>query len=86
MPISELSAIERIARVLAAERLSANGEGYETSVSEEVDTEWNLYVRQAVAILKTLREPDVVMARAGDLEVWRAMVSAALGEYKDSTS
>lgn len=82
MPISELSAVERIARVLAAERLSSNGEGYEDSASNEVDAEWNLYIGQAVAILKTLREPDIVMANAGDAHVWRTMVEAALTDYE----
>jgi hypothetical protein len=78
MPISETSAVERIARVLAAEQLSANAEGYEASAGDEVDAEWQLYVGQAVAILKTLREPDITMANAGDPAVWRAMIEAAL--------
>jgi hypothetical protein len=78
MPISELNAIERVARVLAAEHLSVNAEGYEASAGDEVDAEWQLYVGQAVAILKTLREPDITMANAGDPAVWRAMIEAAL--------
>jgi hypothetical protein len=82
MLVSELTAVERIARVLAAERLSVNGEGYEPSVSNEVDEEWHLYIGQAVAILKTLREPDLVMADAGDPAVWNAMVEAALADYQ----
>jgi hypothetical protein len=82
MPISELSAVERIARVLAAERLSVNAEGYERSVGDEVDAEWHLYIGQAVAVLKTLREPDIVMANAGDPELWRAMIEAALADYE----
>jgi hypothetical protein len=82
MPISELSAVERIARVLAAERLSVNGEGYEPSAGDEVETEWHLYIGQAVAILKTLREPDIVMANAGDASLWRTMVEAALADYE----
>lgn len=59
MPISELSAVERIARVLVAERLSANAEGYEASVGDDVNAEWQRYVGQAIAVLKTLREPDM---------------------------
>ncbi|MEJ5976675.1 hypothetical protein WG901_08520 [Novosphingobium sp. PS1R-30] len=87
MPISELSAIERIARVLAAQRLSINAEGYESSVSDEVDAEWFNYRADAVAVLKTLREPDIVMANAGDVEVWSRMVTAALDDYEpDSRS
>lgn len=82
MPISELSAIERIARVLAGQRLSINAEGYESSVSDEVDAEWFNYRADAVAVLKTLREPDIVMANAGDVEVWSRMVTAALDDYE----
>lgn len=80
MPISELSAVERIARVLVAERLSANAEGYEASVGDDVNAEWQRYVGQAIAVLKTLREPDIVMADAGDPIVWRTMVEAALAD------
>lgn len=82
MPISELSAVERIARVLAGQKLSINAEGYETSAGDEVDAEWHLYLGQALAVLKTLREPDIVMARAGDADVWRGMVEAALGDFE----
>lgn len=81
MPISELSAVERIARVLAAQRLSINAEGYEASVASEVDAEWFNYLAEAVAVLKTLREPGIVMANAGDAEVWSQMVEAALEDY-----
>ncbi|WP_068090057.1 hypothetical protein [Novosphingobium rosa] len=86
MPISELGAVERVARVLAALKLSANGDGYEPSVSDEVEDEWHLYIEQAVSILKTLREPDIVMANAGDADIWRAMVQAALDDYADGPS
>ena len=86
MPIAELSALERIARVLAAERLSINAEGYGTSTSHEVDAEWHLYLGQAAAVLRTLREPDIVMADAGDPEIWRAMVEAALADLEADPS
>jgi hypothetical protein len=81
VPISELSALERVARVLAAQRLSINAEGYEASVAPEVDAEWHLYLSDAVAVLKTLREPDIVMANAGDPENWTRMVEAALDDF-----
>lgn len=86
MPISELSAVERVARVLAALKLSANADGYEPSVSDEVEDEWHLYIEQAVSILKTLREPDIVMANAGDADIWRSMVQAALDDYEGAPS
>ena len=79
MPLSKTGAIERIARVLAGQRLSANAAGSETSVSEEVDRSWPAYRDDAVAVLRTLREPDEAMAAAGDAGVWERMIATALG-------
>lgn len=81
MPVSQLSAVERIARVLAGQRLSQNADGYEPSVSATVDAEWYDYRDDALAVLKTLREPDTVMADAGDAATWTKMVEAALDDY-----
>ncbi len=78
MDISSTSAIERVARVLAGQRLSVNAGGDESSASASVDASWQEYRADAVAVLKTLREPDAVMARAGDPAIWEAMVLAAL--------
>ena len=39
----------------------------------------------AVAVLKTLREPDGRMAAAGDVAVWERMILAALEEAKPDT-
>ena len=78
MPISELSAVERIARVLAGQRLSANAKGSDPSAADAVDREWDVHVDDAIAVLKTLREPDPAMAAAGDPAVWERMVEAAL--------
>ena len=80
MPVSEMSAVERIARVLAGQRLSANARGDDPSAGDSVDIEWETHRDDAVAVLKTLREPDPAMAAAGDPEVWESMVRAALGE------
>ena len=79
MPVSELTAVERIARVLAGQRASANAEGYLASAGDVVDDSWREHVEQARAVLHTLREPDPAMASAGDVATWRAMVEAALG-------
>ena len=81
MPISELSAVERIARVLAGRHWSSNAEGDDPHASHEVMSHWFDYRDDAIAILRTLREPDVVMADAGDADVWRAMVEAAINDY-----
>ena len=80
MAVSQLSATERIARVLAAQRLSINADGYEPSVAVEVDDEWRDYLDDAVSVLKTLREPDIMMANAGNAETWTTMVEAAIDD------
>ena len=80
MPVSESSAIERVARVLCAQRLSANAEGSNPSAGGAVDVAWREHRDDAIAVLKTLREPDPAMAAAGDPVVWENMVRAALGD------
>lgn len=80
MPVSSTPAVERIARVLAGERLSVNADGGDPSAGPAVDMEWEEHRAEAVAILKTLREPDQTMAAAGSVETWQAMVAAALGD------
>lgn len=78
MPVSETTIIERIARVLAGQRASANADGYLASAGDVVDDSWREHVDDARAVLHTLREPDPAMASAGDVETWRVMVEAAL--------
>ena len=78
MPVSETSITERIARVLAGQRASANADGYLSSAGDVVDDSWREHLDDALAVLRTLREPDPVMASAGDVDVWRAMVEAAI--------
>jgi hypothetical protein len=80
MNVSTTGAIERIARVLAGQRLSANAEGSQMSVGDDVDAGWRNFRNDAVAVLKTLREPDEAMARVGDVATWERMVRAALAE------
>lgn len=80
MNISSTPAIERIARVLAGQRLSANAEGDSPSAGDEVDATWRRHRDDAIAVLKTLREPDEAMAAAGEPRVWEAMILAALAE------
>lgn len=80
MPVSNMDVVERIARVIAGRVLSANAEGEDCSASTEVDSTWRDYCPDAISILRTLREPDPAMARAGDVDTCRAMVEAALGE------
>jgi hypothetical protein len=91
--IAVTSPVERIARVIAAEALSPNGEGPDWSergaVSDQVDSVWRQEVDRAVAVLRTLREPTPEMVEAGraagegPAEVWSAMVRAALEQHAD---
>ncbi len=78
MNISRGDAVERIARVLAGQRLSANAEGASISAAIEVDAAWPDHVEDAIAVLRTLREPDPRMAAVGDPAIWERMVLAAL--------
>jgi len=80
MPVSTVPAIERIARVIAAQRLSINANGGDASAGDAVDMEWDSYRDDAEAVLRTLREPDEAMAAAGDAVVWERMVRAALDQ------
>jgi hypothetical protein len=66
--------------VLVARNASANASGDDPSAGPIVDELWADYREDALAVLRTLREPDEVMARAGDPVVWAAMIQAALGE------
>lgn len=80
MTISKGDVVERIARVLAGQRLSANAEGAEAHAGLKVDAAWRDHVDDARAVLRTLREPDARMAAAGDPETWERMIRAALEE------
>jgi hypothetical protein len=80
MQISSRPVIERIARVLVARNASANATGDDPSAGPIVDELWADYREDALAVLRTLREPDEAMARAGDPAVWEAMIRAALDE------
>ena len=78
MPVSNLTLVERIARVLAGRALSINAEGDDPSAGPNVDETWHEYTDDALSILRTMREPDPVMAAAGDPDTWERMVEAAL--------
>ena len=78
MDISHTPLAERIARVLAGQRLSSNAEGSNPSAGEAVDLAWREHLDDARAVLRTLREPDEQMASVGDVAVWERMVRAAI--------
>lgn len=80
MNVSSTPVVERIARVLVARNASANASGEDLSAGPIVDELWADFREDAIAVLRTLREPDAAMARAGDPVVWEKMILAAIGE------
>ena len=83
MPVSEKPLVERVARVLAGAAHSSNAEGSDPSAGNKVDHVWREHINQALAVLHTMREPDEAMAAAGEADVWRKMVEAALAQTVD---
>jgi hypothetical protein len=80
MPVSNMSLVERIARVIAGRAVSINAEGEERSAGDLVDSAWRDYRDDALSVLRTLREPDETMAAAGDVATWERMIEAALAD------
>ena len=78
MPMSETPLAERIARVLAGAAASSNADGSNPSAGDSVDADWKNHLNQALAVLHTMREPDHLMAEAGDPATWTRMVEAAI--------
>jgi len=83
MAVSDKPLVERVARVLAGAAHSSNAEGSDPSAGEKVDLVWREHVNQALAVLHTMREADEDMAAAGDPDMWRKMVEAAIAEKVD---
>ena len=65
---------ERIARVIAGYRLSANADGAECSAGDSVDGLWAAHQDEAIAILKSLREPSPTMLEAGMGGEWGVLI------------
>lgn len=78
MDVSTTPAVERVARVLAGQSISANAQGDTESAAHEIDAVWRDYLPDALAVLRTLREPDEAMAAAGDPAVWEKMILAGI--------
>ena len=83
MPESICPVLERVARVLAGAKLSANADGDDDHAAEEVNRTWRDHLNQAQAVLHTMREPDEAMATVGDVATWRNMVEAAIAQKVD---
>lgn len=83
MPESNTPLVERVARVLAGAAHSSNADGSDPSAGDKVDLVWPEHLNQALAVLHTMREPDEAMSAAGDAEIWRNMVEAAIAQRVD---
>lgn len=81
MPVSETPLIERVARVLAAAAHSSNALGSDPSASGKVDMVWHEHLNQALAVLRTMREPDEAMIGVGDAEAWSRMIDVAISKF-----
>lgn len=66
--------VERIARVIAGYRLSANADGAECSAADAVDALWPAHQDEAVAILKALRDPSPTMIESGMGGEWGVLI------------
>ena len=66
--------VERIARVITGYRLSANADGAECSAGDSVDALWAAHQDEAVAILKSLREPSPTMIESGMGGEWGVLI------------
>jgi hypothetical protein len=84
--------IERVARVLAGQHYSRNAHGEGPSgvpAADLVDLHWRDYTDDALAVLRTLREPEAEMCTAGAAAggdaaaIWEAMVRAAIDGGRD---
>ena len=80
MDIATTTAAERIARVLTGMLVRASGDA--SSASDLVDSMWRDHLPDALAVLKTLREPSEAMAAAGDVATWERMILVAIDEAK----
>ena len=81
MPVSETPLIERVARVLAGMANSNNAEGDQASAAKEIDSVWHDHLNEALAVLRTMREPDQAMVAVGDEGTWSRMIEAALSKF-----
>ena len=81
MAIAGTPLIERVARVLAALAHGNNADGSVHSAAGIVDMVWHDHLNEALAVLRSMREPDEGMVAVGDEDAWSRMIDAALGKF-----
>lgn len=80
-----METIERIARVLAGQFFSRNAAGAagDDSASVLVEQNWIDFREDAIAVLKTLRQPPDSLHNDNDAALWSLVIQSALGLHAD---
>jgi hypothetical protein len=81
-----MDVIERISRVLAGQYFSRNAAGAagDDDASVLVDQNWVDFQEDAVAVLKTLRQPPASLTNENDVALWGLVIHSALGPHADN--
>jgi hypothetical protein len=81
-----MDVIERISRVLAGQYFSRNAAGAagDDDASVLVDQNWVDFQEDAVAVLKTLRQPPALLTNENDVALWGLVIHSALGPHADN--
>lgn len=85
MAHADTDIIERISRVLAGQYFSRNAAGAagEDDASILVDENWVDFQEDAVAVLKTLRQPPPALTNENDIALWGLVIQSALGQHAE---
>jgi hypothetical protein len=88
-----MDVIERISRVLAGQyfsrastRLGLTGAAGEDDASVLVDQNWVDFQEDAIAVLKTLRQPPPSLTNENDAALWGLVIQSALGPHAEKES
>ena len=78
-----MEVIERVARVLAGQYFSRNAAGAagDDEASILVDQNWVDFQDDAIAVLKTLRQPPASVQNESDAALWGLVIQSALGPH-----
>lgn len=85
MAHADMDIIERISRVLAGQYFSRNAAGAagDDDASILVDQNWVDFQEDAVAVLKTLRQPPPALSNENDIALWGLVIQSALGQHAE---
>lgn len=85
MAHADMDTIERISRVLAGQYFSRNAAGAagDDDASILVDQNWVDFQEDAVAVLKTLRQPPPALTNENDIALWGLVIQSVLGQHAE---